>query len=415
MGRTVAEPGLPRGISRRETAEGPRLQVAFSYQGQQCRELLPPAKITKAYVEYATGLRAEIKRNIDDGTFNYAAYFPDSKAVDKFGPTKKWVLLGDLLRKQKATYEAQAANDNLSSSTLLGYVKIIDNVLIPRFDKVSIADLTPAILRPWIGGMGITGKSVRNILTPLRSVLEDAVNDELIPFNPLDRIALKKLIKQTEAKSDYEVDPFDGDEIAAMLKAARIDERLMVQFWFQSGLRPGELIALAWPKIDWIHDRARIDSNAITGMVEGKIRQVFTTPKTAAGVRDVDLNTMAMDALRAQKAVSFMGGGLIWMNPRTGEPWEHEAQIRKTLWEPLCRRAGVRYRNPYQARHTFASTRLTDGANPYYIADQLGHEDVQMVFKIYGKFISKNYQKAGRFTRDSHEADAAPKLEAASD
>jgi integrase len=81
------------------------------------------------------------------------------------------------------------------------------------------------------------------------------------------------------------------------------------------------------------------------------------------------------------------------LNSRTGQPWTNDAQLRKTLWMPLCERAGVRYRNPYQSRHTFASALLTAGHNPLYVGLQLGHIDVQMVFKIYGKFIPQDYQK----------------------
>ena len=44
-------------------------------------------------------------------------------------------------------------------------------------------------------------------------------------------------------------------------------------------------------------------------------------------------------------------------------------------------------------RHTYASTLLTAGANPWYVAQQLGHVDVEMVFKVYGKFISQDYRK----------------------
>lgn len=58
-----------------------------------------------------------------------------------------------------------------------------------------------------------------------------------------------------------------------------------------------------------------------------------------------------------------------------------------------CTRADVRYRNPYQARHTWASSKLTAGANPWYVTQQLGHVDAQMVFRIYGKFIPQDYQK----------------------
>ena len=53
----------------------------------------------------------------------------------------------------------------------------------------------------------------------------------------------------------------------------------------------------------------------------------------------------------------------------------------------------MRYRNPYQVRHGYASGLLTGAANPWYVVQQLGHVDVQMVFRIYGKFIPADYRK----------------------
>jgi integrase len=44
-------------------------------------------------------------------------------------------------------------------------------------------------------------------------------------------------------------------------------------------------------------------------------------------------------------------------------------------------------------RSRYASTRLRAGTNPWYVAQQLGHVDVQMVFKVYGKFIAEDYQR----------------------
>nr|WP_282959033.1 tyrosine-type recombinase/integrase [Comamonas kerstersii] len=55
--------------------------------------------------------------------------------------------------------------------------------------------------------------------------------------------------------------------------------------------------------------------------------------------------------------------------------------------------AGIEYRNPYQIRHTYASSLLTAGANPWYVADQMGHADVTMVFNTYGRFIREDFQK----------------------
>lgn len=414
MGRTTdgGYPSTPRGITiRTDVADAPRLQIAFTYEGQQCRELLAPGRLTKSYVDYAVGLRAEIRRKIKDGLFVYADYFPGSPQAAKTPDaltSARPLLLGSLLKAQKALYEKQVENSNLSASTMLGYAKVIENDLIPKWGNTALDTLSQAELRLWISSMNVTAKTVRNRLTPLRSVLDDAVNDELLTFNPLDRIKLGKLLKQTSKKSEYVVDPFDREEVAALLKAARADERSFVEFWFETGLRPGEMMAVSWPTVDWVHSRVRIEENIVTGMLDGKIQQVHKKPKTEAGTRDVNLSARALQALQAQKTVTFLAGGRIWHDPRKNTPWESESQIRKSLWEPLCKRAGVRYRNPYQARHTFASTRLTDGANPFWMADQLGHRDVEMVFKIYGKFIASNYQKSGRFTRDSHdEPDAA--------
>jgi integrase len=196
-----------------------------------------------------------------------------------------------------------------------------------------------------------------------RSVFEDALNDELIVFNPFERISLDKLLKESTKASDYVVDPYTAEEPATLITAARPDEAPMLRFWFGTGLRPGELMALRWATIDWTNRKARID-----------------------------LSDEALAALIAQKPLTHAAGEHVFNNPRTGKAWTTDAQIRKTLWVPLHERARVRYRNPYQARHTWALGVLTDGANPWYVKDQLGHVDVQLVFSTYGKFIPEDYK-----------------------
>jgi integrase len=211
----------------------------------------------------------------------------------------------------------------------------------------------------------------RNVFDAARDALADLLRPD--DMNPVT------------AAREYEADPFTAAERDAIIAAARADERPMILFWFNAGLRPGEMIALKWAKIDLTRARARIDLNQVAG--------VEKAPKTAAGIRDLELNAEAIEALRAQAAISKAKGEHVWLNPASGQPWTTDAQIRKTLWVPLLKRSGVRYRNPYQARHTYASAALTDGANPWYLADQLGHEDATMVFTTYGKFIGEDYKK----------------------
>lgn len=373
----------PPGVTVREFATGSRIQIAFTYEGRECREMLPAGPVNKSSIQRAAVLREDIRAKIKSGDFDYAEHFPDSPRAGV--SRKKAGLMRALLQKQLETYERQVQNGQLSPSTYNGYAKVINGERMKHWHEVQASDVTPSMLREWITEMDCTSKAIRNMLIPLRSVFEDALNDGLIEFDPFERIALTKLIRQTSRASDYVVQPFTRAEREAILAACREDERSMLQFWFNSGLRPGELQALQWEHIDFDKKIARIVLNQVAGVVKA--------PKTEAGKRDVELNAEAVEALKQQRSVSQARGARVWLNPRTLKPWTTDAQIRKTLWLPVMERAGIEYRNPYQIRHTYASTLLTAGANPWYVAQQLGHEDVEMVFRTYGKFIGEDYQK----------------------
>lgn len=380
-----AKPGhiLPPGVTIRDQKQTPRIQVAFTWNGAQCRELLPVCPISKSNIQHAANLRAEIRRKISDGSFNYAAYFPDSPRAKAEAAASKSVRKA--LDDQLETYRRQVTNGKLSPSTFQGYAKSIVSERMHHWDDYMLHEITPAALREWISEMDCTSKAIRNTLIPLRSVLEDALNDELIDCNPFEKIALTKLIRQTSRASDYVIQPFTQAERESILKACRPDEWPMFQFWFNTGLRPGELQAVEWQHINWEKSIVRIEQNQVAGVIKA--------PKTAAGIRTVDLNQDAIEALKTQYAVSGNRGSRIWLNPSTMTPWETDAQVRKNSWLPLMRRSGIPYRNPYQIRHTYASSILTDGENPWYVAEQLGHQDVEMVFRTYGKFIREDYRK----------------------
>lgn len=379
------KPNLPTppGVTIRVKATVQRIQIAFSWQKQQCRELLPLGPINKSSIQYAANLRAEIKRKIADNTFVYADYFPDSPKAR--GPDKTSQLLQNKLHAQLDLYEKQVANGKMSPATYNGYAKAINSARMKHWHGKQLHEATPFALRDWISEMDCTSKAIRNLLTPLRSVFEDALNDGLIEYNPFDRIALAKLIRQNSKASDYVIQPFTKAEREALLNACRSDEWPTIQWWLNTGLRPGELQAQEWDHVDPEKRIAKVVQNQVVGVIK--------TPKTAAGIRDIDLNDEALEALRAQQLISKGRSQRIWLNPRNLRSWETDAQVRKTLWLPLMERAGIPYRNPYQLRHTYASTLLTAGANPWYVAQQLGHEDVEMVFRTYGKFIRKDYQK----------------------
>lgn len=52
--------------------------------------------------------------------------------------------------------------------------------------------------------------------------------------------------------------------------------------------------------------------------------------KTKSGLRDVLLLPAALEAVKHQKAYTYLEGKRVFYNPRTNTPWETDGQIRKT-------------------------------------------------------------------------------------
>lgn len=375
------------GIEVRDGANGATIRIRFQYKGIERRESLK-LDATPSNLKYASRLRGEILNAIARGDFDYAEYFPDSKHAKALTKTtvKRMIFdaLGDFMKDCAAAVERGA----MSPSTLHGYRKIVDNNLKVKWGRLAVDEVTPAALRTWIGAMDCTAKTARNIISPLHSIFQDALNDGLIEANPLDRLALNKILTKTKRKSTYEVDPFTLDEITAILAACEGPARNLFQFAFWSGLRTSELIGLRWSDIDF--------DGALIRVRQAVVVRTEKTTKTDAGTRDLMMLPSARAALQAQRQWSALAShGRVFTCPWTGKPWTGDKQIRVNCWAHILKKAEIRYRNPYQTRHTFASMLLSRGENPLWVAQQMGHVDTEMIIKHYGRWIPEHDAKAG--------------------
>lgn len=102
--------------------------------------------------------------------------------------------------------------------------------------------------------------------------LDQALNDGVIERNPLDKLVLSKLINKKTSHSSWEVDPFDQEEIKAILnEAGKISGQAsnLFQFAFFAGLRTSELIALEWGDIDWLKGLVRVSRAVVLKQEKG--------------------------------------------------------------------------------------------------------------------------------------------------
>lgn len=278
-----------------------------------------------------------------------------------------------------------AKSKEVKASTLLDYTKSV-RILKEEFGHLEAGDITIGTIRDYCNDSDATAKRLNNLLSPLRQALQDAVDDETIDRNILTGWSCKK-----KAKSKKEpVDPFVADEQAAILSHLSGQSLNLIKFALWTGLRTSELIALQWSDIDMKKKQVNI-TRALTQAATD-----FEDTKTIAGKRTVKLLKPALDALNAQKEHTYLMGKTVFHNPRTDEPWEGDQPIRRTMWTPALKKAKVRYRRPYQTRHTYASMMLSAGEHPMWVAQQMGHADWSMIARTYGKWMPEAMPDAGQ-------------------
>lgn len=319
---------------------------------------MPP---TPSNIRYAERLVAEIRDRIRLGAFVFAQYFPDETGQDASS-------LSAYLTGWEATLRAPASTKAKYKSAAKFWREHIGT---KPLHAVKPSDIRKALA----DRHDLAGKTVNDYVSVLRLALQAAVDDRLIQTNPAEPIEPA----QAQAKPP---DPFTAQEaeaIIAKLRERQAEDADLAEFRFFTGLRTGELIGLRWEHIDLRSKRMVI----VGGRVRGEDRDSTKTGNT----RVVDLNSRALAAIKRQRARTHAAGGHVFLNPRTGERYDNETEFNKQAWKPCLKALGMRYRRPYNTRHTYATMMLMAGLTPAYCAAQLGHS-VEMFLKTYAKWLN---------------------------
>lgn len=364
MGRTGS------GVEVREKS----IRLKFIYEGQTVKQTLmlngKAMSPTPANVKYAHRLASEIKDKIAHGTFSMAEYFPASGT-------------GGTLT-VAAQLETWLSAQRIEASTRAGYSSAI------RYWKGALCDsrgtkvgdmalralkhshvLTALANRP-----DLTGKTVNNYVSVLREAMELALRDKLIGENPVAGVPRAKHQKDPP-------DPFAREEseriVAEMTRRHSGQVANLVEFWFWTGLRTSEIAGLTWANVDLASGTVLIAEAIVRGEHKDKT-------KTAVA-RTVKLNSRALAAILRQRQHTQMAGEAVFHDPRYSKPWTEERAFRRSYWTPVLKVLGVRYRRPYNMRHSYATAMLMAGMTPAFCAKQLGHS-VEMFLRTYSKWIN---------------------------
>ncbi|MFV0448507.1 MAG: Arm DNA-binding domain-containing protein [Vibrio sp.] len=370
-----------------------KLVLQFRYKGIRCREqtqLLDNKPNRNRLERLLKNIEAEILLD----SFDYSKYFPNSRSIKRFVEISQ----RELASKQYFDSPNSPKFEEFAKTWLLekqiewskGHLMVvegtIDKYLNPVFGSKKISAINKGqILQfrtilakvPGRTGSFLSPSRINHIMTPLRMILDETA----------DRYEFKSPWKNIKALKVPRTDvaPFSIQEIEKVISCAPDEFQCYLITRFFTGMRTGEIDGLMWKDIDLTNKVITVSQSLNRGEVSGL--------KTQGSYRTISLIERVVNALREHKLKSGYKSPFVFTNSK-GLPLNYQV-VSRNMWYPTLAKSGLKKRNPYQTRHTFATLLLASGESPEWIANQMGHTTTTMLFRIYSRFVPNLTRKDG--------------------
>lgn len=264
------------------------------------------------------------------------------------------------------------------------HINIYNNHIKKAFGAKVIKDIKPSELTIWQAKLldCLAPKTVKNIRTIFNTILDDALKDEIIAKNPFSLI---KSPKQYDVKDK---NPFSIDEIFSILENANESMRAFFAIGFFTGMRTGEIIGLKLSDINLDERIIKIQRSRRQGIED--------LPKTKNSIRDVEIIDVLMPHI-LKHLENTHDNQVYLFETYANKPFNTVAKIAVWYWKPLLEKLGIKYRNLYQMRHTFASMMISNGEDILWVSNMLGHKDSSMTLEKYARYVKRSDKKRAAF------------------
>jgi integrase len=262
----------------------------------------------------------------------------------------------------------------LRAQTVRGYRRTFDRDWRPAFGEMPLAALTRPELKRYLAARAAGGASqntIRNLIVPLRAMLNGAIEDGLVRENVALRLPLVGRPQRT-------TEPPTPAEVAAVLAAAGPVAGAPIALAAGSGLRRGEVFGLRWRDVDFDSQLIRVRSS--------NQDKHLVAPKTKAGERLVPMFGSVRRLLLEVRACSpyKRSEGFVFTT-ETGRLVDPDWWVYANFY-PALRKAGVRFRF-HDLRHYAVSQLIAQGANILQISRIAGHADPSITLRIYSHLM----------------------------
>ncbi len=255
--------------------------------------------------------------------------------------------------------------------------------LLPTFGTWRIRDITKAEVQRFLANkrkQGFSGSSVHGMRTAFGKVLQAAVDWSYLEQNSARGI---RLGDRTPTQERAYLLP---EQLSPLLNSLPEPCRKLVVIATLTGLRIGELLALRWKHVDFVHDVLHVRET----VHEGK----FGSPKTKSSRRDVPMSQPVREALMGQRSeqTGADAENLIFTS-RNGTPMNPKNLLRRIL-QPACRKLNLPVISWHSFRHTHATLLGEVGESLRTAQAILGHSDLKTTLNIYTHAIPESQKRA---------------------
>lgn len=278
--------------------------------------------------------------------------------------------------------EAWLASLMKRTRTVQGYESLLRRHVLPAFASRPVGSIRTSDVRRFLALTqrdGAAPGTVRNAYRVLKSVLDAAVDDDLIRTNPCAALRREDLPRSARIEMLF----LDAKQVARLAEAIREPYGVLVYFAAYTGMRAGEIGALRMGKVDLLHGVVRV-TESVSAVKSG---YQFVPPKTYQE-RSLRLPGFLVSMLRDYLETQPAKGPRDYLF--TDEDGGH---LRHGTWytrrfKPAVRAAGLpdglRF---HDLRHTCASLLIAENVHPKVICDRLGHSTIQVTMDRYGHLL----------------------------
>jgi integrase len=243
---------------------------------------------------------------------------------------------------------------------------------LPRKGRFPITELRRASLRHVQAELlksGLAKETIDGAFTAFSAMLRDAVDIELLDGNPAHGIRVRPNDPRLNpARTPTKRRAVPAEEVGAFMRAVPPRHRAVCWTTFLTGVRPGELFALARADLDRQRQMLYVHQTV------NKYGKLETGLKTTHHVRDRERRgrwtLFPMSLICMVESIPADIEGRLYPSPR-GCYWAHR-NFYRNVWEPARLASGTDF-TLYDARHTFSSRLLAGGIPLLEVSAWMGH------------------------------------------